>query len=136
MAVVQDNNNWRKSEMDEWKQEGGRTGYGAHIREVMADMKAGPGHIKPEDRDTAQAIVQAQKEMKERGVNTTVDNFMTKEMDNFDRSQKGLSAMPDPQASMNRASGAWSAPAAREPAAAAPAAAGPSNYAKMRFGLE
>lgn len=45
MAVVQDNSNWRKSEMDEWKQDGGRTGYSAHIREVMADMKAGPGTL-------------------------------------------------------------------------------------------
>jgi hypothetical protein len=115
MGVVQDANNWRKSEADEWKQAGGRTGYSAHIREVMADMKAGPGHIKPEDRDTAQAIVKAQAEMKERRINTTVDNFMEKEMYNFDRAQKGLSAMPDPQGQMNRASGAWSAPAHGRP---------------------
>lgn len=46
---------------------------------------------------------------------------MAKEMDNFDRSQKGLSAMPDPQASMNRASGAWEPPARQAPAMEAPA---------------
>ncbi len=141
MAIVGPggSSDWRKGERDEWKQAGGtQAGYKDFIRKV--DTEKGPSGNwagNKENDDTRQAINAARSEMKANGIKGDVATYMAKQMENENRAANGLKPLPDPQASMNQASGAWPSPAARGPAPAPeqqrPA---PSAYAKARFGME
>lgn len=120
MGIAKD---WRSGEKEEFAAAGkSSTAYASFIRQVISEK--GPNGNwagKPENNDTYKAIADARQEMADKGIKGDVANYMAKEMTNFDRTSRGMEALPDPQTAINRAGGAWQQPAQQAPAMEAPA---------------